>query len=240
MTTSEFKNEFDLTYNNTLAGAPGIDAYEVSVYLTSAQEELVKQFYEASRDMKGSFESRETNRRALSELVVDEKITTQTSSARGLVPDSKFFELSKEPMYVVLETVTVKSNGEIILVKPVTHDEFMLSYKNPFRKPNKNKAWRVDISKALSKTTVEIVSAFELSRYNVRYLKFPSPIIISDLTTDSDVGGMGLTINGKTTVATSLLNESVHRDIVNRAVELAVRDYRETALAARIQMNNRI
>ena len=237
MTASELKEEFNLRYNNALEGAPGLDTYEISTYLTTGQEQLVKRSYDADKDPTSSFELKEKSRRVLNELVKDEKISSQVSSTRGLVDESKFYELSNDVMYIVLETVTIE--GKVVKVVPTTYDEFMMSFNNPFRKPSSRKAWRMDISKENSKTTVELISSETISQYNVRYISYPSPIIIGDLETSSDVEGMGLTINGKTAVATSALNELSHRDIVNIAVENAVLDYRESSLKSRVEMDSR-
>lgn len=53
MTTTEFNDEFDIHYNS-IAGqsAPNIDAYEKSVYLTKAQLELVKNYYDPTSNRK--------------------------------------------------------------------------------------------------------------------------------------------------------------------------------------------
>lgn len=238
MTASEFKEEFNLRYNNALEGAPGLDTFEISSYLTIAQEQYVKINYDVTKDATSSFEQKERSRRILNELVKNEKISSATSSSRGLVNESKFYELSNDVMYIVLETIVI--NEEVVEVIPATHDEFMVSYKNPFRKPNKRKAWRMDISKENSKTTVEIISSETISSYNVRYLSYPSPIIVGDLQTSEDVAGLGLTINDKTAVATSILANPTHRDIINIAVENAVLDYRENSLQARIQLGSRV
>lgn len=245
MTASESREEFNLRYNNALEGAPGLDTFEISSYLTVAQEQLVKTYYDATKDPSTSFELNEKARRVLNELVKDEKITSQVPSSRGLVDQSVFYEMSNDAMYIVLETATLKStnplyNGKIVPVLPITHDEFMISYKNPFRKPNKNKAWRVDISKENSKTTVEIVSAEELSTYNVRFISYPSPIIVEDLTTASDTQGLGLTIEGKTAQAGCQLSQITHREIINIAVENAVLDYRDGTLQSRMKLDSRV
>jgi len=246
MTTPEFISEFDLGYNNILGeGAPGLDNYERSVYLTTSQEELVKGLYSGNNNSRQSFEDTERNRRALNELVIDSKSVDLATTSKGLVAESKFFVVPNDIMFIIAETATISStdsclNGKIITVKPITHDEFMVSYKNPFRKPNANKVFRLDISKVGSSKVVELVSSELLSQYNLRYVKYPNPIIVSDLTTDTQVGGLGLTINGLTAVAGSELNSYLHREIVNRAVELAVRDYRENTLKARIETNNRV
>tara|TARA_R110002051_G_C8747809_1_gene499890 strand:- start:1442 stop:2179 length:738 start_codon:yes stop_codon:yes gene_type:complete len=245
MTASEFKEEFNLRYNNALEGAPGLDTYEISTYLTIGQEQIVKKYYDVTKDPSISFESKEKARRSISELVKDEKILLQSDSSRGLFPESKMFEISGDIMYIVMETASLSNtdtlyNNKLIKVIPTTHDELMVHYRNPFRKSNKNKAWRVDLSREGGKTTVEIVSKEDLSRYNVRYVSFPNPIIIEDLSTALDVEGLGLTINGKTSQAGSLLPNLTHREIIDRAVELAVADYRDGTLQSRAQMNTRI
>lgn len=246
MTPTEIKEEFFLRYNNALEGAPGLDTYEVSSYLTLAQEQFVKITYDISKDQSNSFELREKSRRLLNELVKDEKITAPVTSTRGLVPESVFYEIGNDVMYIVLETVDIKyivSKKIIqkkIKVMPTTHDEFMVSYRNPFRKPNKNKAWRLDVSKEIAKTTVEIVAAYEIEQYNVRYISNPSPIIVENLTTASDIAGLGLTINGQTAESGCELTEAAQREIINLAVENAVLDYRNGTLEARMKLDSRV
>ena len=238
MNASEFKEEFNLRYNNALEGAPGLDTYEISAYLTIAQEQLVKRSYDADKDPTTSFELKEKSRRILNELVKDEKISLQVSSTRGLVNESKFYELNNSVMYIVLDTATIL--GKVVKVIPTTYDEFMMSYNNPFRKPTARKAWRMDLSRENSKTTVELISSENISQYNIRYISYPSPIIVGDLNNSPDVAGMNLTINNHTAVATCLLSEFSHRDIINIAVENAVLDYRESSLKGRVEMDSRI
>ena len=46
MTIKEFSDEFDTLYNNIMSNqAPGIDEYEKSVFLTRAQEEIIKNYF---------------------------------------------------------------------------------------------------------------------------------------------------------------------------------------------------
>lgn len=46
MTIQEFSNEFDILYNNVMSNqAPGLDEYEKSVFLTKAQNEIVKNYF---------------------------------------------------------------------------------------------------------------------------------------------------------------------------------------------------
>ena len=46
MTSTEFSNEFDVLYNSITSNqAPGLDEYEKSVFLTKAQDEIVKSYF---------------------------------------------------------------------------------------------------------------------------------------------------------------------------------------------------
>ena len=46
MTAQEFSSEFDLLYNNiSSAQAPGLTEYEKSVFLTKAQDEIIKNYF---------------------------------------------------------------------------------------------------------------------------------------------------------------------------------------------------
>ena len=47
MTNSEFSNEFDVLYQNITSNqAPGLDEYEKSVFLTKAQDEIIKSYFD--------------------------------------------------------------------------------------------------------------------------------------------------------------------------------------------------
>ena len=47
MTLQEMSNEFDVLYNNAMSNqAPGIDEYEKSLFLTKAQSEIVKAYFD--------------------------------------------------------------------------------------------------------------------------------------------------------------------------------------------------
>ena len=54
-----------------------------------------------------------------------------------------------------------------------------------------------------------------MSKYKIRYISKPTPIILIDLPND-------LSINGLSTKSECTLNPVVHRAILDRAVELAV------------------
>lgn len=263
MTALEFKEEFNLRYNNALEGAPGLDTFEISSYLTIAQEQYVKTHYDGTKDATTAFEYTEKCRRVLGPLVKNVNIpepliyTLQTSDPLenpliGMTPESKFYSIADDVMYILLETILhsgdknkktgVVEDATISAVIPTTHDEFIISLDNPFRRPSKKKVWRMDTFIQSGKLTVEIIPPVGLTiqQYRVRYLSRPRPIIVESLDAAEDVAGLGLTIEGRTEASTCRLNEFTHREIINIAVENAVLDYRDGSLSSRIQLDGRV
>jgi hypothetical protein len=244
MTAAEFNNEFDILYDNiSSSSAPGLDNYEKSVYLTTAQFELVKAAYCGYNPLKRSFEGDEQKRRELSELVKDFKSFSFLDSAKALSANSKLVEIPADLMYIVYESVEVENGcgvNEFIDVVPTSYDRYNSDTKNPFRRPNKYKVFRLDVSKNSTVKNVELISSVPIVSYSMRYIKYPSPIIVTNFNLDPNLTGLDLTVDGQNEIKECELNESIHREILNRAVELAIRDYRENSLQSKIQTNQRV
>lgn len=242
----EMSNAFDIRYNS-IAGqsSPGIDAFEKSSYLTKAQLELIKNYYDSNsnRKQKG-FEGSEKRRVDLKELIKDFKISSSSSTPSSLYPSAKFYNLPDDVFLLVNEKVKIISedcnNNSIIKVKPVSYDEFNNQIKNPFKTPDKTVAWRLDISKIGNKQVVEIVSPYNITgslEYQIRYLKYPKPIILADLNTTFP--GETITIEGIQVATDCELHTEIHDEIVDRAVELAIRDYKQQGLESKVQLDAR-
>jgi hypothetical protein len=245
MTTTEFSNEWDILYNSIATNAaPGIDLYEKSVYLTKAQLELVKNYFNPlGNKYQTGFENSSKRRDDLKELVKNHKSTIVITSADNISSLSKFFKIPNDTFLIIQEQCKVLQtsscvNGEYLKVIPKTHDEYTTQKDNPFKNPNNKIAWRLDYyMQQGGNKNVEIISKYNISEYKFRYIKYPSPIILTNLTTSFP--GEGLSIDGLTSAQTCMLSESIHREILDRAVELALADYRQGNLQLKAQMNQR-
>lgn len=216
MTNQEFSNEFDILYNNIMSNkAPGLDEYEKSVFLTSAQESIILELYSGKNSLGDSFEKTEETRRYLDSLVKTYTTSNNLSNV-GISNKSVFYELPSDLWFITYEAVTFNDNkvpcknGEYIPTIPMTQDEFHKASKNPFRKPNIRKVIRLDCGN----NNVELVSEYNIDKYLVRYITKPDPIILEDLPS-------GLSINGISSETECKLNPVVHRAILIRAVQLA-------------------
>lgn len=217
MTPQEFSNEFDILYNNIMSNqAPGLDEYEKSIFLTTAQEDLLLELYNGKNPLGDSFEKTEEIRRYLSDLVKTYTTTDKVEKDAGLSKHSVFFKLPEDLWFITYESVNLEDaklkclDNSDVLVVPVTQDDYHRIKGNPFRKAKDNRVLRLDLDSNL----VELISEYNISKYFIRYLSKPTPIILIDLPD-------GLTINNISNETNCKLNPLLHRFIVKRAVELA-------------------
>jgi len=244
MTNQEFRNQFDISYNAIASNsAPGIDDYELSVYLSKAQLEIIKNYYDplSNRKQKG-FEATEKRRRDLNQLVKDYKTSTVISNSSNIDSIAKFYEVPNDLFLIVNEKAKITSedcyNGSTLSIKPMSYDEYDVQIDNPFEKPDSKIAWRLDISNVNNVKVVEIISPYNILgslEYQIRYIKYPKPIIITNLNTafPSD----NLTIDGIYAETSCELNTEICREILDRAVLLALADYKPQNLQVKAQMS---
>ena len=218
MDTYEFEREFDIEFNNIMSNAaPSIDAYEKSVFLTKAEEEIAISLYT------GSFELTENATEYLSVLVCTEQFDSNAAisidASKKISANSKFFKLAEDALFITYEAIELKKANDCgekveIRVKPAKQDEYHNVSKNPFRRPRTREALRFNTEDML-----EVVSTYPDYIYKVRYMRKPKPIVLYDQE--------GLTINGVCHRTECELDSSLHRKILERAVQLAALAYKQ-------------
>jgi hypothetical protein len=243
MNVTELKNEFLIHYNAIATNsAPGLDDFEISIFMTKAQLELVKNYYNPlGNKYKDGFEGSEKRRVDLKELIVNHITTEELNDPHKISPDGQFFVIPDNVFLIIFEQAKSGTAGctmdKYIDIYPKTHDEFLIQIVNPFKKPDYDHVWRIDYSKIGDKTVVELVSPYNIVEYKMRYIKYPSPIILTDL--ELAFPGEDLSIDGITAMTECELNQEIHRELVDRAVELALRDYKPSNLESKIQLDQR-
>lgn len=226
MTLSEFSNEFDILLNSyrdikdfglTNSNISfEVDEYEKSVFLTNAQRELVIQLYTGRNNLNGySYEETEEIRRYLSSLNDTKELEKITSNLIPISNKNNFYKLPDNTLYITIEQVKLISNNpcinnKYIQVKPIRRDSYIKYMQNPFKRPNKDFAYRIDHNNNI----VEIIHDLELSTYKVGLLIKPSPIILEDLNY--------LSIDGVSIASECILPDILHKEILIRAVQLYI------------------
>ena len=145
------------------------------------------------------------------------------SSVQGFIhPNGVFLDLPDGFMYAIEEAAQLENQPTEAWIKPVRHDEFLANISNPYKKPYKDLVWRMDFSKvqqaegtnlSTSKRTELILpvdstgTQYVLEQYRIRYLSVPPAIVCDDF--------------DETNQRHCILDESIHRDIVDEAVLIA-------------------
>lgn len=211
MTNPEFSIEFDILYNNISSNkAPGLNEYEKSVFLTKAQEQIVTELYSGRNTTYNSFEETEEQRRYLHSLITTSSLEESTEIDDIITSNSSIYKLPENIMFITYETAILTGNKEVT-VYPVSQDELSKIIKNPFRGPSNNRVLRLD----LGNNSIEVISNYDITKYLIRYIRKPNPIILVDLEDE-------LSINGVTEESECELDSSLHRTILDRAVALAL------------------
>jgi len=214
MTYTEFSNQFDILYDNAISGAPGVSEYEKSVFLTEAQEEYVK-------DNARLIELDDRTRRILEPITkpyYTATIDNNISNDNLGITNSHLITIPSDTWMILQESIT--NSGDVIKVEPIRHNNYNNIKENPFRRPNSRRVWRIEYSTTAGVSKVELITDDDttITNYRNRYLIKPDPII-----TETLIGG--LSIDGETATATCILGNQIHRQILNRSIELAKSAY---------------
>lgn len=214
MTANELAYRLELKFDSMFEyAAPAYDDKQLSVMLSNAQERVID-------DLVKFFEASEKVRTALKHLIKPASVSngeiSVSASQTGVHPVGIFYDLPGDTRHLVEEAVKLSGISKETTVKPVTHDFYMANINNPYKKPSKDVAWRMDISRLTdsdgtstlaSSPRVEIITdGTGITDYRVRYLRQPPNIIV-----DKDVPA-----NQKHCV----LDESVHDKIVDEAIKM--------------------
>lgn len=250
MTAEEFSDLFDTlasSYNMQMPFGYGYEnrafnEYEKSYYLTKAQEETVRALYNGKNAAGDSFESTEEQRRYLSNLVEEANCAPESNSnglILGIGTNTKFFTLPSDCWFITYENVTVDGlncdSMNPMDVYPVTQDDYNRTKRNPFRGANKRRALRLDLADGV----IEIVCKYPVTKYYVRYLRKPKPIVLQDMPDNLTIEGVGTKSDFGESHQACELHEALHHDILERAVLEALQNVARNAPAASTDTNNR-
>lgn len=221
MTIKEFSNNFDTLLNSYAIAEPlglelpistiALDEYEKSVFLTLAQEEVLYQIYKGYTPKREGFDETEDYKRYLSSLIEEANITPKKEAKTkysAQLPKDLWFITYEEALFN--EEVGCYSKLLPAKVEPIQQDKLHRILANPFKGPNKKRVLRIDDKD----NKVELISLYTIDKYNIKYLKKPTPIILINLPD-------GLSINGETKESESVVHPMLHQRILHTAVQQA-------------------
>lgn len=238
MLVEEMSDQFDVLYNNIMSNAvPGLNEYEKSVFLTKAEYELVKNYFNPQGNKyREGFDDSAKRRIDFSMLM--QTATLTRNSQQGFNPNSVLYSLPSDILVIVNEQVILKSGNTVKGIRqviPISYDEYTRLMSRPYKQPLKSQAWELMTGQNSSKAVVELILNNNDNSYTpefkIRYVRKPNPIIIEDLD--------AVSIEGVSEKTECELDPAIHQEIVQRAVELAKAAY-SSDQSGQAQMQNQI
>ena len=164
--------------------------------------------------------------------------------------NSETTQYETEPVVTDHEAVSAVKTKKDFVIVPISYKEYDREMSKPYAQPLKKQAWRLFQNSAVGfDINSELIPRFNIVQsvadsnhagdtkgdvvfiYKIRYVKRPRPIILESLPNR-------LEIDGESNESDCELNPIVHRDILNKAVEL-VSATRGGGLPQQSQGNNR-
>ena len=247
MTANEFSQEFDILYNNIASNqAPGLTEYEKSVFLTKAQDEIIKNYFTDKPNGNKYQEGIEDSAKRYSDfscLITVKSIQAQAhSDETSIDARGQICTLPEDLMISLNERFKVGETEYQVI--PLTLAEYQKLMSRPSGDPLKRQVWKLMGNSATGNGSIEIIPHWRDVSYTltkeeeeaqnttnintpttyklvIRYVRRPYPIILEDLSLQ------GLTINGKSNTYNNGIGEAcelakeLHPEILQRAVELA-------------------
>lgn len=242
MTPIEFRYKFDVLFNNIMSNAaPGLDDYEVSQFLTKAQLELVKDYFNPNGNKyREGFDGSAKRQADFSALIQSDALSPIIGVVNQFDERSVVYEFPKKFVAILNEVIELYNDGVTYRrhIVPISYTEYSRLMSKPYKEPLKNQAWRLLTGQG-DNNIAEIVLTTQDKQYDsvykVRYVRMPRPIIVSDLNEINN----SISIDGETAPRTSELNPELHEEILQRAVEIAKASY-SSDQSGQAQMQNQI
>lgn len=245
MNRQEFLSQFNVLYNNETSNqAPNLNGYEISVFLTKAEYECFKNYFNPKGNKYGEGFDNSPKRQIDFSNLIEEKTYTNLNNTSEVKFDDV---LTDNVMFILNEQV--EEGDDTCIVVPINYEEYNRIQSKPYRYPLKRQVWRI-INGGESSNSFKLIGHYgkTISKYIVRFVRKPLPIIVEDEEIwPEDSEDIELTVNGwpkisqvdpdepvspdeigdDETITPNIIYpdieapEELHQEILQRAVELA-------------------
>ena len=239
----EFSDEFDVLYNNISSNqAPGLDQYEKSLFLTRAQDDIVKSYFNPMNNkLQAGYDDNQRRQIDFSMITKSKVYNSFSGPIFDLRTNTRSVTLddTDEILMFINEYVEVTRDGKTdqrLVVDPIDYNEYSRIMQKPYKRPTKNRAWRLlDNTGGVRKSEIIVGPTDILTKYVVRYIKRPRAIILNDFGTAQE---HDVTIDGCWQMQPCELDPILYPEIIQRAVELAWAAYKEPSLGNQLSLNS--
>ena len=219
----ELSDHFEVLYNNITSNqAAGLNEYEKSVFLTKAQDEILKNYFLPQSNAKqAGFDDNQKRQIDFSTLTTAKSISTFANPLFDMRDNSRSITLPPDVMMIINEMTEVSrgSSRVTLVTKPIRYDEYSRLMAKPFKRPVKSEAWRLINHNVSNSADLIVGPSDSINKYIIRYIRQPKPIIVGDLD-GLKIHGFEYGVGSERAMGCEL-DPLLHEEILQRAVELA-------------------
>lgn len=250
MTVKEMSDSLDSllnSYSSQAAFGEGaskedivLDEYEKSLYLTQAQDIVLKGYFQRTTNGEGTgFDDSEKRQIDFSSLITVRTLTQADSGTpfdeRGILysmpkrvnngtevdgTTDVLFILNEQLLTTIGTGASAKKKTYVIV--PINYKEYDREMSKPYAQPLKKQCWRLFQNAGTGFDYLsELIPIWDLETketitgYKMRYVRRPDPIVLTDLPD-------GLSVEGFSNENACELNPILHPEIVQKAVDIII------------------
>lgn len=191
MTNLEFSNEFDVLYNNITSNqAPGLDEYEKSVFLTNAQDDIIKAYFNPRQNrVQQGFDESQKRQIDFSSLMktktLDEALVNSKFDSRSIT-----YRMPSDLLLFVNEACQDKNYRYVVI--PISYQEYDRLMLKPYQYPIKRGVWRLIVNSATPDMTSKVQvgsGVLAIENFSTKKVTFTLKVVSSSIPTEKDSNG---------------------------------------------------
>lgn len=216
-----------------------LDEYEKSLYLTQAQDIILKSYFQRTTNGEGNgFDDSEKRQIDFSSLITVKTLAQTTGTPfdeRGIifvmpkrVNNGTEIAGTTDVLFILNEQLltTITEGGKVTkktyVIVPINYKEYDREMSKPYAQPLKKQAWRLFQNAGTGfDYLTELIPVWDLTAketitgYKMRYVRRPNPIVLTDMPD-------GLSVEGFDKENPCELNPILHPEIVQKAVDIII------------------
>lgn len=191
MTNLEFSNEFDVLYNNITSNqAPGLDEYEKSVFLTNAQDDIIKAYFNPRQNrVQQGFDESQKRQIDFSSLMktktLDESLVASKFDSRSIT-----YRMPSDLLLFVNEACQDKNYRYVVI--PISYQEYDRLMLKPYQYPIKRGVWRLIVNSATPDMTSKVQvgsGVLAIENFSTKKVTFTIKVVSTSIPTEQDSDG---------------------------------------------------
>lgn len=208
MTISEFSNSFDTllnSYNEKAMFGEGasrtsitLDEYEKSVFLTQAQDQVIRNYFYAHTNVFGQGIDDSERRQIDFSWLINVGLANSYTGGTPFSDNGLLFKLPDDILYILNERVTLSDDKSYVVV-PINYKEFDRIKSRAYTQPLKKQCWRLFQSDDTVESIAEIIPVAGLDDVtivdNYTYITVSSITILGHYSSMTDLAKAASTLS---------------------------------------------